>query len=629
MADIFDRVHSEARGDVFDQLHTEATKSQTGPVGRFIGGLWDTTVGGLKDTALALADLTSQLGPGGRGFDPNSVGGKAAMGIVQGHIDQAKKAKDALDQGRYSEAIGHSLATILPLVGPAAAHAGERIGEGDVAGGLGEATGLVGMSMAPAGARAVRSKLPAAVKISPAIKSKLNPVEQSALGLLQERGVPLTPGTVSGNRFVRSAEAVTRHSPLGAEAAEDFARSTEQGLQRVAGELANEVHPTPATPESAGRSMTKKLQEGIETFSLREDAAYKDAWKGRDDPRFTRDLPVRTERKPVLGQDGNPTGDLMEHTVTRRVNMPVDIREIKDLAGPIQEELKWALSRADQNSSLAFNALEKILSGDDYIPAWQAERGLSALKTMARVTNQSGVRNTSQGVAASLIPQLQEAVDAAVAQTGEGAMKALQRGRALHANKMEVVQVADQLAAEPVQNFGKATWRNDTGIEFLWQLDKHGVNVPEIGRAFVDQLFDKATREGGFAKARTILSEWQNLGPESKKLMFPDPRVRESLNRFFKAAEMVGQTPNPSGTALVNQATSLNPLRWLAGYAGSKLLFTPQGASILTEGLRLPLRGQAGAAIAENSMQAYAKQLGNTAARGAVALLGEDEKPQE
>lgn len=42
-----------------------------------------------------------------------------------------------------SETLGHGLATILPAVGPAAANAGEQIGSGDIAGGLGAATGIL------------------------------------------------------------------------------------------------------------------------------------------------------------------------------------------------------------------------------------------------------------------------------------------------------------------------------------------------------------------------------------------------------------------------------------------------------------------------------------------------------
>lgn len=42
-----------------------------------------------------------------------------------------------------SETFGHGLATVLPAVGPAAANAGELIGSGDIAGGLGAASGIL------------------------------------------------------------------------------------------------------------------------------------------------------------------------------------------------------------------------------------------------------------------------------------------------------------------------------------------------------------------------------------------------------------------------------------------------------------------------------------------------------
>lgn len=53
---------------------------------------------------------------------------QAAAGLIQSHVEQGVKAKEAFDQGRYSEAIGHLMATALPGVGPAAAHAGEAFG---------------------------------------------------------------------------------------------------------------------------------------------------------------------------------------------------------------------------------------------------------------------------------------------------------------------------------------------------------------------------------------------------------------------------------------------------------------------------------------------------------------------
>lgn len=121
---------------------------------------------------LSEADFARQIGPrmeqalGEAENTPPSVSGGAAsrylggalgglkalvtespLSIVRGLMDAqgdtAVKARDAFQQGRYSEAAGYGLGAMIPVIGPAAAHAGERIGQGDVAGGLGEATALL------------------------------------------------------------------------------------------------------------------------------------------------------------------------------------------------------------------------------------------------------------------------------------------------------------------------------------------------------------------------------------------------------------------------------------------------------------------------------------------------------
>lgn len=80
--------------------------------------------------------------------------------IIDAHAAEFDKARSAFNDGRYSEAVGHLAASGLPVLGPAAAHAGERMGEGDVAGGMGEAVGLVAAMQAPKAVAAAREALP-------------------------------------------------------------------------------------------------------------------------------------------------------------------------------------------------------------------------------------------------------------------------------------------------------------------------------------------------------------------------------------------------------------------------------------------------------------------------------------
>ena len=85
--------------------------------------------------------------------------------IIQSQVGEAQKARQLFGEGRYTEAAGHAGAALLPVVGPAAARAGEAIASGDIAGGLGQATGLIGTSVLPSAVegagRVIKATIPA------------------------------------------------------------------------------------------------------------------------------------------------------------------------------------------------------------------------------------------------------------------------------------------------------------------------------------------------------------------------------------------------------------------------------------------------------------------------------------
>ena len=101
-------------------------------------------------------------------------------------LDQFKKAKEDFGQGHYSEAVGHGLAGALPLVGPAAANAGEQIGSGDVAGGVGNGLGQIFNIAA----------MPAVTKgAGRLVQLPAEPLAESALGIRgQARAYGANPG---------------------------------------------------------------------------------------------------------------------------------------------------------------------------------------------------------------------------------------------------------------------------------------------------------------------------------------------------------------------------------------------------------------------------------------------------
>jgi len=400
---------------------------------------------------------------------------------------------------------------------------------------------------------------------------------------LRSRDVPLTAGTQTGNKFVRSAEAVTKHSPLGAVAAADFDLGTEAALQRVAGQVTGELAPGHvSSPLIVGDLLGRKLKANIQGLLDQRDAAYQDAWLGRGVAEHTEMVPVRMRTVTDL-----ETGSPVQEPVYEPVNMPVDVRAIKDQAGPLLEEMSWDPAA---EMTKPYRALEKILKGDDFIPAWQAEHGLSGLKSMARLSakqTKSGMRDMSQGVASSLVGDLQAQIDAAAAKVGPRAIEGLRQGRSIHAQAEGIGALAERLRDEPMEVFKQMSWDHDGNIKFLESIAEQAPELmPRWGQAWVQQAVERAMQEGGFTKTQGLLSKWRNLGEKTKEVFFPDPRMRAAVGDFFKGAQMVERPINTSGTELVRSATQLNPLRWAAGYLGGQMFYTPEGIRLLTQGLR-------------------------------------------
>ena len=514
------------------------------------------------------------------------------------------KAEQAFKAGDYVDGVRHVLDYLIPIIGPSLDQLGDMAGSGQLARSLGGATALgfqlavpeaLNRTVPPVAAPLAPGTVPAAPR-SGLVDTTLNPVQQRAIDYLRQNNVPLNAGTVTGNDFLKGAQRLVQNQPLGAPIAKRAMLATEEGLTRVAGNLADQAHPEPVTPESAGAAVPRALGQKIEDLGAASDTAYAQAWAGRNDPQYTYNVPVRTQQVPVLDDAGRPTGAMQTKPVMGKVNMPVDVTNIKDQLKPVWDEMQW-MPASDRASSAGYTAVKNILEGDDYIPAWQAEKGLGGLKSMARTSNKTGVRNASQGIAAGIIPELQGQIDAAVANTGDAALRGLQEGRATHASKMEIVDLAEQLREEPVQAFDQLRWKNDTGIAFLRKINEQAPQVmPQVGRAYLEKLFDQATGGGGFSRAAGLERQWETLGPETKKLLYPNRSLRADLDNFFQGAKLVAENPNPSGTAPVLQLGAAagvmlsHPLvgasYLLGGGALAKLLYSPAGVRLLTGALK-------------------------------------------
>ena len=96
-------------------------------------------------------DWGGALVKGAESFVPSPLLGPIQQ-TAAAAVDQAHRAASDFQQGRWLEGAGHAGAALLaPLgVGPGAAKAGEQIGQGNIAGGLGTATGVLLTAVGPA-----------------------------------------------------------------------------------------------------------------------------------------------------------------------------------------------------------------------------------------------------------------------------------------------------------------------------------------------------------------------------------------------------------------------------------------------------------------------------------------------
>ncbi|MCL5743780.1 MAG: hypothetical protein M1541_07610 [Acidobacteria bacterium] len=177
----------------------------------------------------------------------------------------------------------------------------------------------------------------------------------------------------------------------------------------------------------------------------------------------------------------------------------------------------------------------------------------------------------------------------------------------------EASQIGKFVKDEPVNAFNRLVEPKDASIERLRTIQKLAPQeIPKIGRSWLEQEFKEARGEGGFNHSDRLWSDWQNLGTQTKTVLFGSPSMIRSLDNFFLLAKKIAENPNPSGSALVGSLTggviyafehpqTGVPMMIGAG-ALAKLLHSPRGAQALMNGLRVPLGNKAARAIALNQI---------------------------
>lgn len=520
--------------------------------------------------------------------------GKPYQHLVDAHEAVRKRMVDSFDKGNYVEAARHLLGYVVPGIGPALDEAGNETGRGEYAAGIGDAVGLGSALVAPE----VIAKGLAKIKI-PALARNPNAAEAEAVRFGQSRGIPVDAGTATGNRYVKGVQVAADNTPIGGAVATRAKQTQAANLTRVGEELAGDVLPNAMTPEQAGSGVSDQLTAKIQSHSQAANQAYDALRTLEADPKFAKHVQVGTETVDT-GLPAKDGGTLKQtKPIIEKIQMPVDLRTAKASLKTIYDQLTRQYSVTQQQASAGYKALGNIVHGPDFAPLTQVETDLGAIKSIARGADMPELRTKSQGLAASGVSQLDAAVTRTAAQAGPEVYRALKQGRAATAEKFATADILDRIRTEPVQAYRQMTAPKDSGIDLLRMVQKQTPHaLPQIARAYLDDALGTATAEGGFDKSARLAADWNKLGPETKKLLFTPPQ-QAALDKYFLLAKKLGESPNPSGTALVstaagstaliitNPATGI-PLTLGAG-AISKMLRSPAAVKALTEGLTLSL----------------------------------------
>jgi hypothetical protein len=501
-----------------------------------------------------------------------------------------------------SRLIGHTAAGLLPVVGPAAANIGEQGAEGDFDAMIGGGAGLITGVLAPKVVAKVAPRVPG-------IGRTTNPQLAEAVAFGEREGIPIDPATASGRPILRRIQKRVGDTLGGSGNTERFQTSQQQALTATGRQLAERADPTAAaSPETAGRAIRDDVQGVIRREHATANTSYERLRQIEHDPANRRSVQVGKDG------DGKP---IMEDMAA-----PVDVRSAKAALKPILERLQRLYPIAQRQASKGYQAIENIVNGKDYVPLTEADDNLSAIKSVSRGADMPELRSTSQGLAAQAVAELESAVQRTTATLGAEATTARNTGRAATTAKYAAEDVLSALREEPVQVFNQATYARDAGIQQLREMAKLSPDgLRKVGRAYLDDLVDKATKDGKFDHAQALAASWEKLGPETKKLLFKDPAYIRDLDNFFRLAKTVSENPNPSGTA--GQLTATNVASALPMKLASKMLYSRRGIQLLINGIRLPSGRVAMRA------SAMPPKPGMSAGRGVAPSMADKKRPDD
>jgi phosphohistidine phosphatase SixA len=279
------------------------------------------------------------------------------------------------------------------------------------------------------------------------------------------------------------------------------------------------------------------------------------------------------------------------------MQLPIDVGFSKDFLRPFYQEQmrKWDATKGPLNPALA--ALGELLDGPNYVAFADLEKNIGTLKRFA-AGKKGDLISPQQRVALKTLSTLEENLKGTAKVEAPDVYDPLIEARQFTTRKFDYDKLRKGLGTEPVKAVRKLIQEGDANIDWLRKIQKASPDVVKgpLARAVLDDVTRRASR-GKWPESQ---GGWAKLGDETKKILYGTGEYRKNLELVYgQLWPEVNKNPNPSGSggmvATGGEAVSLMTrfgrqilTSMLMIRPMARLLHSPDGAKLLTDGLRIP-----------------------------------------
>jgi hypothetical protein len=527
-------------------------------------------------------------------------------GMAEGAKDQLWKSWEAFKTNRPADAVKHLGYAALPGIGPALDQATKDFQRGDTTGASGRIAGIFA-SFGFGGLR-IPGRAAGTVPLgsTPRLRTggpgarldvlrNPNPVQREALKYAARQDIPVDLATASGRPTVRTIQQGLESTVGGMLVESSKSPPRVAALRRTVQGLADDVSPTPISPEDWGTAARDRVTQARDRYTAIADEAY---------PKFRAAATKSGELVDITAVLESPA----MQELWRRLNEKRRVAQ-----GLVGRELRAYLKISDLRALKAQPGLADIGVIDDI---------LGDMKSYAR---------TERGPIKVVVGALEKQVQKATALAGTEAVEALNSGRKAIRNRVRVDAVLDTFPDEPVKVFNRYVTAGGTNIEGLRALvEIDDALGPELGRAWLERNLDPVLLGGGFEGAQRFRTAYNRLDTNTKEIIFGGAENVTAMDNFTQLTDQMGRLANYSGTGgqLIGVSSVGVPIGQLYGGRYGSALFTlltpavlsavfksPTAVKALTRGLSMAAGPGRGTSAASMAAQASALELVRAAVR--------------